>query len=76
MLWSTIDIFLKVSLMFLLYLSAGTNQDKSAAEDSGRVRRETSAVNGRVDIAAFNIRIFGVTKYGMADVVTVLSQVS
>ncbi len=46
-------------------------------EQQSRVKRApTDASNGSLKISAFNIRIFGVTNYGMDDVVTILSQVN
>jgi len=70
-----IFIFFSFNVTILSLLPGANERDKRPTETDMRVRRETSAGNGRVNVAAFNVEIFGVTKYGIEDVVTVLSQV-
>ncbi len=40
-----------------------------------RLKRNAEVVNSTIKVAAFNIQIFGTTKYGKPEVVTILSEV-
>ena len=67
----------RVNSLNIYHIFSGSvvSEEDQIQEYQDRLKRETEMAGGGLKVAAFNIQIFGVTKYSMEEVIGNLSRV-